>query len=135
MIHRFRSLIKSAHSVVTYSQASREYLVGIVDGDYRFEPSQQYNHVRHVNWTGTVARDILGVSTRNSLGSIATLFSIPDDAADRALSFMDAMPGWARNSGYFRAGVPVRGRFLRSGNRTDCCPTPVCRRSCEASPA
>jgi restriction system protein len=45
---------------------------------------------RAVKWRGTVSRDALTVSTRNSLGAIATLFQLPPEAADDIESHLGA---------------------------------------------
>jgi restriction system protein len=37
VIHRFRNVIDIGDEVITYDPESREYLVGEVTGDYRFE--------------------------------------------------------------------------------------------------
>jgi len=83
-IYRFVREIKNGDRVVTYDPGRREYLVGTVAGDYAYRPgeSQEFPQKRAVHWNGTVLRDALSVSTRNSLGAIATLFLLPPEAAD-----------------------------------------------------
>jgi restriction system protein len=68
--------------VVTYDPATREYLLGEILSDYRFDPKKfkEHPHTRAVEWKTRVSRDILSVATRNSLGSTLTLFLIPDEA-------------------------------------------------------
>lgn len=89
-LFRFRNEIKTGDRVVTYDPSRRQYLLGTVSGDYRFDESvdELYANVRPVNWDGEVSRDLLSVSSKNSLGAISTLFLIPDHAAadlERAL--------------------------------------------------
>lgn len=80
--YRFAREFKIGDSVVTYNPAERAYLVGKIVSDYQY--STQYAdhpHSRNVEWRGRVDRDLLSVSTRNSLGAISTLFLIPVEAA------------------------------------------------------
>lgn len=81
--YRFVREIKVGDAVVTYNPAERSYLVGKILSDYQYLPTQhpEEPHSRSVEWRGRVARDLLSVSTRNSLGAISTLFLIPTDAA------------------------------------------------------
>jgi restriction system protein len=55
-----------------------------VTGDYRYEPGviPDYKHVRAVHWDGRVSRDLLSQSSRNSLGSLVTIFQPGDDVKD-----------------------------------------------------
>jgi restriction system protein len=81
VLWRFAREVKVGDIVVTSDPAKREYLVGEIASDYRFEPKRkEHPHVRDVTWQHRVSRDVLGVATRNSLGSTLTLFMIPDDA-------------------------------------------------------
>jgi restriction system protein len=81
--YRFVREIKRGDSVVTYDSSARVYLVGTIASDYEYNPKEypEQPNIRRVQWRGEVARDVLSVSTRNSLGAISTLFQIPADAA------------------------------------------------------
>jgi len=81
MINKFRFTIKIADDVVTYDSGRREYLVGKIAGDYFYDPSavKDHPHVRKVTWSKRVSRDDLRVTSRNTLGSTLTLFSVPED--------------------------------------------------------
>lgn len=81
MFHKFRSVIKIGDHVISYDSGHREYLVGIVNGDYQYKPGLvgDYPHFREVQWQGRVKRDALSAASRNSLGSTLTLFAINDD--------------------------------------------------------
>lgn len=82
VLWRFSQVVKVGDGVVTYDPTRRQYLLGEITGDYRFEPKRKENcHVRPVKWEHRVSRDVLAVATRNSLGSTLTLFLIPDEAA------------------------------------------------------
>lgn len=90
---RFVREMKPGDRVLTYDPGQREYLVGTITGEYAYKPSAEhpFPQVRSVNWQGTVDRDALSVQTRNSLGSIATLFQLPPEAADEIERFLSGM--------------------------------------------
>lgn len=94
-IYRFRAEITEGDRVVTYDPSRRVYLVGTIASPYRYDPSliEDLPNVRAVEWEGTVERDRLSVSTRNSLGAISTLFQIPPEAADEIESLLAGQPG------------------------------------------
>lgn len=81
---RFVREMRPGDRVLTYDPGRREYLIGTITGDYTYKPGKEstYPQVRMVAWEGGVRRDSLSVSTRNSLGAIATLFQLPAEAAD-----------------------------------------------------
>ena len=81
MLHKFRSTIKTDDFVITYDKAKREILVGKIVSDYFFKPNEitDYHHLRKVEWEGRVSRDDLSMSSRNSLGSALTLFSVNEE--------------------------------------------------------
>lgn len=77
IVWNFLSKMKLGDMVVTYSQETRQYLVGEISGDYSFVSKiDGYPHVRKVKWTGEVSRDALSVDSRNSLGAIQAFFEI-----------------------------------------------------------
>ena len=82
--YRFVREVKVGDRVLTYDPSARLYLVGTVASDYFFDPSliKEDPNSRRVEWQGQVARDLLSVSTKNTLGAISTLFLLSDDAAD-----------------------------------------------------
>lgn len=81
---RFAREMKIGDRILTYDPGRRDYIVGTITGDcsYRQTKDGLYPQFRTVKWDGTVIRDSLSINTRNSLGSIATLFLVPADAAD-----------------------------------------------------
>lgn len=81
VLWRFARAMKIGDVVVSYDPTKREYLIGEVTGDYRFEPKAfpSYPHVRQVNWSARAPRDQISVDSRNSLGSTLTLFAVNDD--------------------------------------------------------
>lgn len=84
-LHRFRSEIKTGDTVLTYDPRRRVYLVGEISGDYRRDESvdPEDPNIRPVTWRGEVSRDLLSAASRNSLGSISTLFQLaPETLAD-----------------------------------------------------
>ena len=96
-IWRFKNEIGKDDTVVTYDPGRRVYLVGTVTDVYAFDPKREENpylkeqhpHLKKVQWEGEVSRDLLGADTKNSLGSISTIFLVPREAAadlQRAMS-------------------------------------------------
>ena len=82
-LFRFAYGISSGDSVITYDPSRRVYLVGEIVGDYCFDPSsiEGNPNTRKVKWTGEISRDALSVSTKNTLGSVLTLFQLSEDAS------------------------------------------------------
>jgi restriction system protein len=79
---KFRGIIATGDRVVTYDPSSREYMLGTVQGPYAFRPDlvPDYPHIRPIKWDGRVDRDRLSASSKNTLGSIVTLFQPSDEA-------------------------------------------------------
>lgn len=95
-VWRFVNEIQNGDWVVTYSPANRVYLVGKVSGPAEHHPEwseQGMPLVRKVEWQShELARDALGVSTKNSLGSVLTLFVVPSAAANDVLAASKGKP-------------------------------------------
>jgi restriction system protein len=88
---KFRQTMKVGDRVVSYDPRAREYLMGTITSDYQFKPGTipDYNHIRSVKWDGRVSRDALSPSSRNSLGSLVTIFQPGDEVLrelERALT-------------------------------------------------
>ena len=81
VIHKFRTVLENGARVITYSPSDRTYLVGTVVSDYYFDPDeiQDNPHIRRVHWEGTISRDDLSATSRNSLGCASTVFSVNED--------------------------------------------------------
>lgn len=81
VLHKFCNVIQVADAVISYDPKTREYLVGEIAGQYRYDAKlTDHPNVRDVNWKSRVSRDALEASTRNSFGSTLTLFAISPDA-------------------------------------------------------
>lgn len=82
-LHRFVNEMNIGDMVVTYDPSRRVYLVGEIASAYRHDTSidPEDTQVRSVRWDGEVSRDLLSVESRNSLGSISTLFRLSNDVA------------------------------------------------------
>jgi restriction system protein len=82
-VYRFRDELTEGSTVVTSDTAARIYHVGTISGDYRYRPelNEELRHTRPVIWTAQVQRDDLSAETKNSLGSIATVFCISETAS------------------------------------------------------
>ncbi|MEW6058410.1 MAG: restriction endonuclease [Bdellovibrionota bacterium] len=92
-LFRFKSEFKPGQKVITYSPNERLYHVGEIDSDYKYSKDLlEYHHYRKIKWQNTVSRDSLSAETRNSLGAIATIFRIPDEAAKEILRIRTEAP-------------------------------------------
>ncbi|WP_370674691.1 restriction endonuclease [Pleomorphomonas sp. PLEO] len=82
-LHRFVNEMTIGDMVVTYDPSRRAYLVGEISSAYRHDQSAdpEDTHVRSVRWDGEVSRDLLSVESRNSLGSISTLFRLSTEVS------------------------------------------------------
>lgn len=93
-VRRFVREVEVGDSVVTYDPETRQYHVGQVGTDATIstrnvDDSERHEYVRKVKWEGTVSRDDLSTTTRNSLGSISTLFKPSDNASAEMLGLLD----------------------------------------------
>lgn len=93
-LFKFRSVFAPGDSVVTYDPPAREYLLGMVSGEYAFSPDliPEYPHTRAVRWSGRVSRDRLSASAKNTLGSIVTLFQPSDEALAELVALLSGAP-------------------------------------------
>jgi restriction system protein len=97
-VHRFVNEIQQGDLVVTYSPTTRRYLVGTVTGPPGYFPDRanlSMDISRSVDWSPTeVDRDNLSIATRNTLGSIMTVFKLPETASQEvaALSLGGSPP-------------------------------------------
>ncbi len=94
MIYKFRFVLEVNQKVVTYDPQRREYRIGSITSDYYHDTDEiaeeisDYAHLRRVDWEGSVSRDMLSVSSRNSLGGIQTLFSVNEEVSTELLSHL-----------------------------------------------
>jgi restriction system protein len=86
-ITKFVLDMKSGDWMVTYNPELRKYHIGTIKSDYYFSQDDpaKYHHQRKVEWMYAVDRDALAVATKNSLGAIMTLFSVPTHAQNDLL--------------------------------------------------
>lgn len=80
-VYRFVREIRVGDYVLTYIKATREMLIGVVQSDYAYDPtlfSEEYPHLRYVEWQKSVSRDVFSPSARNSMGSVLTVFALTD---------------------------------------------------------
>jgi restriction system protein len=93
MIQKFKSRMKIGDGVITFDPVSRNYLVGRIASEYTYDAAvldPLHPHVRRVEWTNRLSRDRLSASSRNSLGSALTLFSVNDDVRDEIFERLGA---------------------------------------------
>lgn len=79
-LYRLAHVMQEGDRVLTYDKSSRTYHYGRIDGPYEWAPehSEEYPHVRSVEWNGKLARDEFSTPVRNTLGSTLTVFSLDD---------------------------------------------------------
>lgn len=81
-VWRFAHEIKKGDRVITYSKEKREYIVGTVTEEHRYDPSighPYYPNIIRVKWeNATVPRDSLSDGAKNSLGSTLTVFRVDE---------------------------------------------------------
>lgn len=81
-LHMIVNRIEQGDLVLTYDKDAREYHAGIIDGPYRYEPSDawsEYPHTRAVDWDSqTLSRDDFSTPAQNILGGALTIFSLDD---------------------------------------------------------
>lgn len=94
MIVKFRDHIKKGDTIVSYDTETRQYLIGEDQGKYLYKPDEvgDYPQLRVVRWQGRVDRDALKQSTKNSLGSVLTLFSVSDDVVAEMRAALSGKP-------------------------------------------
>lgn len=63
--------------VVLAPDGTGMYQVGVVAGDYRFDPNSELRHQRPVAWESGISRDALSTSLKHSLGSLLSVIRIP----------------------------------------------------------
>ncbi len=80
---------KVGDEVVCSDRDRRRYILGKITSEYEWLPDEDGRnpHVRRVKWTHEVARDSLSAATRNTLGSVLTVFKVNPDAAKDLLTF------------------------------------------------
>ena len=78
-IYRFAREISQGDYALTYDKASRELIVGIIDGPNEYNEalfSADYPHIRRVRWLKRISRDQFSLAARNSMGSTLTVFNL-----------------------------------------------------------
>lgn len=91
---RFRDEVATGHRVVTYDSGRRQYHVGRVAGPYEHDPDRipPCEHVRAVQWEGSVSRDELSQPARNTLGSTLTLFRLSEEVLKEIEGLLKGVP-------------------------------------------
>ncbi len=78
---KFAKTLKRGDSVVTYDSAARQYYIGEIIGDHEYHSNAEngFTNTRSVKWDPKpISRDNLSNTTKNSLGSILTIFKVPE---------------------------------------------------------
>jgi restriction system protein len=87
-LSKFRTQFAKGQLVITYDPNERVYWIGEIISDYKYVPDgiEMFPHIRKVNWKKSVKRDLLSTSSKNSLGSTLTIFSIPEPVIEELLN-------------------------------------------------
>jgi restriction system protein len=95
-VHRFVNEIAVGDHVVTYSPTNRKYAFGTVTGQSTYHPEwtdQSMDLSRDVDWIAQqIDRDRLTLSTRNTLGSVLTVFKLPESAINEVNALATGAP-------------------------------------------
>lgn len=81
-VYRFTCDIREGDYALTYIKNSREVLIGLIKSAYEYKPdvfddiSQDYPHIRQVEWLKRISRDDFSAAARNSMGSTLTVFNL-----------------------------------------------------------
>ncbi len=77
---RFVREFNVGDKIVTYDSGAREYYLGEIISGYEFDDDYEFHHTRKVDWQDApTERDSLSADTKNTLGSIMTLFELSED--------------------------------------------------------
>ena len=95
MLYRFSREMAIGDWIVTYNKQRRVYAIGKLEGDYRHEPEFDAHdpNVRPVAWMQEeVSRDRFSARTRNTLGSMLTLFLLPPEVEEEIVGILTNGP-------------------------------------------
>ena len=82
MLYRFIHEVKLGDYVIYPSKEDRKINIGIVDGDYTFDPANHYSHQRKVKWLKHISRDLFKPAPLYEVGAAMTLFSVRSFASE-----------------------------------------------------
>ena len=89
MLYRFCHEIQVGDYVVFPSKSNREVNIGIVDGDYVYDPNQEdYVQTRKVKWLKHLPRTAFSQGALYEIGSAMTLFTVKN-YADEYMAALD----------------------------------------------
>lgn len=84
-IFRFRNEFQIGDFVITYNPETRLYSLGKITSDYKYSEEKEFHHYREVSWLKVIPRDELSTKTKNTLGSVLTIFKIVGQSKDEIL--------------------------------------------------
>lgn len=87
-LYRIMTEVSVGDEVLTGDPDRRRYLLGRIESDYFLEKDVDGTNVhgRRVKWDREVPRDLLSAATRNTLGSVLTVFKLNPEAEADVLS-------------------------------------------------
>ncbi|MBC7263534.1 MAG: restriction endonuclease [Chloroflexi bacterium] len=119
-MYRFAQEMHEDDYVLTYIKASREVLIGLVEGPYEYRKDvfpDRYPHMRRVQWLRKVSRDDFSAPARNSMGGLATVFQLDEHLEEihriaTATEEAPATPGEGEELPFFFEEVKARADEL-----------------------
>lgn len=91
-VWRFYNDFQIGDKIITYDSDARIYYIGEIKSKYSFNNKLEYKHYRKVKWNdGAIDRDDLKIESRNTLGSILTVFEISKEVYNNIL---ESHPGY-----------------------------------------
>lgn len=77
-VWHFYKIFKPGDLVVTYDPSERAYYIGTIKSSYHHSTTYKFHHFRNIEWeVGPHFRDELTPESKNILGSIRTIFEVP----------------------------------------------------------
>lgn len=92
-IFRFCTEFQVGDRIISYNNERRIYLVGTITSEPKYKKNifEGLDHFRDVKWDGSILRDKLSAQTKNSIGSISTLFLISKDAQNEIEALLNGI--------------------------------------------
>lgn len=106
--YRFLHELKAGDEVVTYDVDRRVYLYGKLSDQLSWGKNRPLAIRRKVSWLGKTPRDSLSVATRNTLGSVLSLFLVSSIAADDVRANVIGLDAESLPPNELRSAVPKR---------------------------
>ena len=89
MVWRFKNEFNIGDYVISYDSQNRLYLIGKIKSEYKYCPKfDKSPHIRKVEWISKIDRDNLKPSTKNTLGSLLSIFKLNKEVKEEFLALL-----------------------------------------------